>query len=115
MCFAAILPLPFWSQKLFSRFPRWEQTVVECDTRIARPARDSVGIYYTYGLQGVETAMGYRSLRKAALVLIPRKQEHEWVGPKSGKGGLVGEFRIWKRANQPGGRTATSERFWPAH
>src|SRR4051812_20211491 len=99
MCYAAILPLPFWSQKVLSILPGWEQTDVECDSRIARPARDSVGIYHTYGLQGVETAMGYRPLRKSALVLIPRNQEHAWVGPRSGKG-VVGEFRIWRPVNR---------------
>lgn len=100
MCFAAILPLPSWSQKLFSILPGWEPTDVECESRMARPARDSVGIYYTYGLQGVQTEMGYRSLRKSALVLIPKKQTHAWVGPKSGKAGVVGELRIWRPVNR---------------
>lgn len=87
-----VLRLPDWSRNLLARFPRWKETSVPMGARILKHAHAFLAVYFTFGIGFLETDAERRPLPPAAIVFVPPRVVHGWIGSDNNGVGTVGHF-----------------------
>ncbi len=88
----AVIRIPAGTRRFLALLPCWRETLVASGNRIARHSHRFFAVYFAFDVPFLDTGGALRSLPLAAIVLVPPRALHGWVGSNGDSAGTVGHF-----------------------
>ena len=95
-----VIHIPAWARRILAFLPTWRETNISGGQRIVKHAHNFWAMYFTFGVEFIETDSGLHRLPDAAVVIVPPRQVHGWVASVQSSYSVVGHFHRGHRAHE---------------